>query len=80
MKEYVDGLFGSGDIEILMSDLGEQRRYGLILRGVLVGLKEVGIKGVWITTPTVENGRFKFEVLRGSVRPALPVVDEESAE
>jgi hypothetical protein len=53
----------SAKLEISMSELSS-KRYGLILKGVLIGLKEVGIRDVFIPMPKVEGDRFVFNVER----------------
>lgn len=52
----------SEELEIEMSELTEKRRYGLILRGVKIGLNKIGIDNVFITIPEVKNGKFTFKV------------------
>jgi hypothetical protein len=53
----------SEDLKILMSELAE-KRYGLLLRGVQIGLKQVGIDNVFISMPKVEDDRLVFHVER----------------
>ena len=52
------------ELAIDMKELEEDRRYGLILRGVKMGLNKIGIENVGISTPTVRDGKFVFEVSR----------------
>jgi hypothetical protein len=51
-------------LEILKTELTENRRYGLILRAVQLGLKELGVKDVTISVPREEDGRFVFDMER----------------
>lgn len=53
----------SEEIQVLMSELAE-KRYGLLLKGVQIGLRQVGVDDVSISMPVVEDGKLVFHVER----------------
>lgn len=66
VAETVEGVWKNGkadsaELAVSMIDL-EDRRYGLILRGVKMGLAHIGIDDVFISTPQVKEGRLVFTV------------------
>ena len=65
MKTYDDGMVGSGEISVAMTELDKQR-YALLLRAVQLGLMEIGIGGVEFRGIKQEDGRLKFEVVKRS--------------
>ena len=62
---------------ILVSDL-DTRRYGLILRAVNLGLKELGITGIWCSDYEIDRGKFSFSVVRETY--CLETYDEKEYE
>lgn len=75
MRELEDGSIGSGPIEIRLDEL-KKMRLDLIVRGMQMGLAEIGMR-VGVSMPKVVNGKYTFEVSRPGARPALPAIDEE---
>lgn len=65
-------------MEILLSELAEKRRYGLILHAVNRGLKELGITGLWCSLSEVKDGKFSFDVMRDTY--CLEIYDEKEYE
>ena len=54
----------SSEVSIAATELSDKGRYYLILRGVQLGLRDIGIDNVSISSPKEKDGRLVFTVER----------------